>query len=37
MDDLEKIKKLVKDAEYVCKNCGRSAKDEENLCNPTKL
>jgi len=35
--DLEKIKKLVKDAGYVCKNCGRSAKDEENLCNPTKL
>lgn len=37
MDDLEKIKKLVKDAEFVCKNCGRAAKDEENLCNPSKL
>jgi hypothetical protein len=37
MDDLEKIKKLVKDTAYVCKNCGRAAKDEENLCNPTKL
>jgi rubrerythrin len=37
MDDLEKIKKLVKDPVYVCKNCGRAAKDEESLCNPTKL
>lgn len=36
-DDLEKVKKLVKDAEYVCKNCGRAAKLEENLCSPTKL
>jgi hypothetical protein len=36
-DDLEKVKKLVKDAEYVCKSCGRAAKNEENLCNPTKL
>ena len=37
MEDLEKMKKLVKDAEYICKNCGRAAKDEENLCNPSKL
>jgi hypothetical protein len=36
-DDLEKVKKLVKGAEYVCKSCGRAAKNEENLCNPTKL
>jgi len=36
-DDLEKVKKLVKDPAYVCKNCGRAAKNEENLCSPTKL
>jgi hypothetical protein len=36
-DDLEKVKKLVKNPEYVCKSCGRAAKNEENLCNPTKL
>jgi hypothetical protein len=35
--EFDKIKKLVKDAEYCCKNCGRSAKDKDNLCNPTKL
>jgi len=35
--DLKKVKKLVKDAEYVCKSCGRAAKNEDNLCNPTKL
>jgi hypothetical protein len=36
-DDLEKVKKLVKDPQYVCKNCGRAAHNEENLCSPTKL
>jgi hypothetical protein len=36
-DDLEKVKKLVKEAGYICKNCGRVAKSEENLCKPTKL
>lgn len=36
-DDLDAIKKLVRDPEYICKNCGRAAKDKENLCNPTKL
>jgi hypothetical protein len=36
-DDLEKVKKLVKDPQYVCKHCGRAAHSEENLCSPTKL
>jgi hypothetical protein len=36
-DDLEKVKKLVKEPAYVCKNCGRAAKNEENLCSPTRL
>ena len=36
-DDLEKVKTLVKDAAYVCKSCGRAARNELNLCNPTKL
>lgn len=35
--DLERIKKLVKDARYFCKNCGRAAHDKENLCNPSKI
>lgn len=36
-DDLEKIKKLVKDPAFVCKNCGRAAREEENLCSPSRL
>ena len=35
--DLEKMKKLVKDARYICKNCGRAAAGETSLCAPEKL
>jgi hypothetical protein len=28
---------LVKDARFVCKNCGRAAHSNENLCKPEKL
>jgi len=35
--DLDEIKKLVRNARFICKNCGRAAKDEENLCNPVSL
>jgi len=31
------LKKIAKDAAFICKNCGRSAKDKKNLCNPVKL
>jgi transposase-like protein len=39
MDDteFEEIKKLVREARFICKNCGRSARYEENLCNPIPL
>ena len=30
-------KALVKDAEYRCQNCGRTAKSAANLCAPVKL
>jgi hypothetical protein len=30
-------KKLVKDAKFVCKKCGRSADSDENLCQPHKI
>jgi hypothetical protein len=30
-------KELVKNARFVCKNCGRSAGNEENLCRPEKI
>ena len=35
--DLGRIKELVKDAQFFCKNCGRAAHDKGNLCNPSKL
>jgi hypothetical protein len=30
-------KELVKNAQYLCKACGRVAADEQNLCKPVKL
>ena len=30
-------KKLVKNPEFMCKNCGRAAASQDNLCNPVKL
>ena len=35
--DLDRVKKLVKDAAYFCKHCGRAAHDPENLCDPSKI
>jgi hypothetical protein len=29
--------KLISPANFFCKNCGRSAVSENNLCNPEKL
>ena len=34
---LDDYKKLIKDAKFVCKKCGRSANDKENLCRPGKI
>jgi hypothetical protein len=33
----EEFKKLIQPARFFCKNCGRSAVSENNLCNPEKL
>ena len=35
--DLGRIKELVKDAQYYCKNCGRAARESGNLCDPSKI
>jgi hypothetical protein len=35
--NLEEYKKLVREGRYVCKNCGRVAAHEKNLCAPEKL
>ena len=33
----EDFKKLIQPARFFCKNCGRSAVSQNNLCNPEKL
>ena len=34
---ISELKKIAKDPQYICKNCGRSAKYSKHLCNPVKL
>jgi hypothetical protein len=34
---LKVVKKLVKKPKFICKNCGRAAAKEENLCEPVPL
>ena len=33
----EDFKKLIQPAQFFCKNCGRSAVSQDNLCNPEEL
>jgi transposase-like protein len=35
--DIEKIKPLVNQPQYICKACGRVANDEESLCQPASI
>jgi hypothetical protein len=35
--DIGRIRELVKDSQFYCKNCGRAARDEANLCNPSNI
>ena len=35
--DMGRVKELVKDAKFFCKNCGRAAGNRENLCNPSSI
>lgn len=35
--ELEKIKLLVIDPKYICKNCGRAAHSGMNLCREMKI
>ncbi len=36
-DKMEEYKMLIRDAKYVCKDCGRSAVSPDNLCFPEKI
>ena len=35
--DMDKVRKLVKDASYICRKCGRVARNNLNLCKPSKI
>lgn len=35
--NLEEYKELVRNPKYVCRNCGRAASSENNLCKPDRL
>lgn len=36
-ENLEELKKVVASARYICKKCGRAARDDEHLCKPDKI
>lgn len=36
-DSFEEYVELVKDSVYICKKCGRTAKDGQNLCKPVSM
>lgn len=35
--DLGRVRQLVKDSRFFCKNCGRAANEAGNLCSPSKI
>jgi hypothetical protein len=36
-DQIERIKELTKNPNFICFNCGRVADCKENLCNPMPI
>jgi len=36
-DELEQVRKLVKDAAFLCEKCGRAAREKDNLCDPSRI
>jgi hypothetical protein len=34
---LDQLKEFVRDSNYVCNKCGRTAKTASNLCKPVQL
>jgi len=35
--DIEEVKALTSNPKFICKCCGRTANEKENLCSPTEL
>jgi len=35
--DLKQLKPLVKNAKFICRDCGRAGASAKNLCSPKKL
>jgi hypothetical protein len=35
--NLDDYKELVRDSKFVCRNCGRAAANEKNLCKPERI
>jgi hypothetical protein len=36
-DNLDELKELVAPARYICRKCGRAAKDDSHVCKPDKI
>ncbi len=36
-DDLEKLKELVNPPHFICRKCGRVAKESDYLCKPVEM
>ena len=36
-NDLDNLKAIARDAQYICGKCGRSAHSAKNLCKPVDL
>jgi hypothetical protein len=35
--EFDRVREIVKDARYYCKNCGRAAYNEANLCKASRI
>jgi len=35
--DSDKVRRLIRDARFICRTCGRTARSSEHLCKPATL